>query len=556
MKWIMPEVETDSVLDFILQQRNIEDFDKFSNLKLSNGHSPFLLHHIDKAVNAIVKAIKNNEKIIIHGDFDVDGVTATTIMWRFLYEELKANVLPYIPNRFDEGYGLSKKSLNTILKQGGEMVITVDCGVKDIDLIKEYSAKLKFIITDHHSLAPANQFEKRDDVEIVGEYAISKLAQAVVHPKLPNYPFADLCGASVAWKLCCALNGKLKANVDMTKFLDLVALGTVCDIMPLVGENRILVKEGLKIMKNTGNVGLRALAKVSNIDIKSVNEYSLGYQLGPRINAAGRLKHAIDAVKLLSTNDESSALALASHLQKLNTQRQSITEKFVDLAEMQISKQKDDFIYFIEGESWPEGIVGLIAGKLSQKYTRPVLVASRGKKITKGSARSIASFDIALVFKKLDHLLIAHGGHTQAAGFTVSNENTNTFVEELKCLAKEYLTQDDLVNYLMIDALTNPEHIDIKLINNINKLSPFGFGNPKPVIAITNGKINSLKKFGKQNDHVEFVLTKNNYSINIIGFRMASHTFRHDYISVAGTLDIDTYKNIPVMKLIDYKQSQ
>lgn len=551
----MPSEETQNVLDFILEQRGIDDFEKFSTYSLNHLHSPWKLHDIDKAIDAIINAFKNNEKIFIHGDFDVDGVTATTIMWRFLYQKLKANAIPYIPSRFEEGYGLSRDSLDAIVQQGGQLVITVDCGVKDIDLITEYSDKLKFVITDHHSLALKDNYLNRDDVEIIGDFAISKKALAVVHPALGNYPFDKLCGASVAWKLCCAINEKLNLGCEMSDFLDLVALATVCDIMPLIDENRALVKIGLEQFRKTKNVGLIALAEVSGIDISKVDEYSLGYQIGPRINAAGRLEHAIDAVKLLSTDKFQSARSIAKYLQTLNSKRQNLTQEYYEHAEEQIKDQIDDFVYYVEGENWPEGVVGLIAGKLSQKHSRPVLVASKKGSTIKGSARSIECFDIAQMFKKLDKLLIAHGGHTQAAGFTLSEENKDNFVTTLKKLANEYLNPDDLTKYLTIDALTTPKFINNELIQKIDLLSPFGFGNPKPVIAIENAEITNVRTFGKENNHCEITLFKDNHTINAVAFNQTIEKNRKKYISVAGTLKIDEYKKLPTIRLIDVKFS-
>lgn len=301
MNWILPERKNTSIVEALFESRGIKDKELFFNPTTDHLHDPFLLHGMDEAVKVIDDAIKKKKKIFIHGDFDVDGITATSILWQFLYKEMKADALPYIPNRFTDGYGLSENSVQEMIKQGAELIITVDCGVKDLDIIHKYSDKAKFIITDHHIIRK-DADEENENGKVVGDYLISKDALAVVHPQLSsNYPFKEICGAGVSWKVACALNEKLDVGVDMLKYIDLAALGTVCDVMPLVDENRAIVSLGLKQLAKTEHIGLKELMRVAQINT-APDSYHLGFVIGTRLNASGRLETAMDGVRLLTTN--------------------------------------------------------------------------------------------------------------------------------------------------------------------------------------------------------------------------------------------------------------
>ncbi len=546
MKWILPEQSHSDILEWLLTSRGIKDKDIFFNPTVNQIHSPLLLNDIKEAVETIDKAIKDKKKIFIHGDFDVDGITATSIMWDFLYRKLKANVTPYIPSRFDEGYGLSEDSINNIIDEGGELIITVDCGVKDIDLVAKYADKIDFIITDHHTIIPSEQSLEFDDGKIIGDYLVSKSAKAVVHQKLGNYPFHDICGACISWKVCCGINETLNLGIDMTQYLDLVALGTVCDVMPLIDENRAIVKLGIEQLRKTTNKGLISLMQLSAVNIEKADTYHIGYLIGPRLNAAGRISSAIDAVRLLSTTSETNAHVLAAKLDRLNQERQELTKQYLEIAEEQIKSQLNNKILFAYGDNWPEGIVGLIAGKLQQKYGRPVLVASKNHEIIKGSARSGDIVNISTLLKEASEYLVRFGGHAGAAGFTVKQENLENLQNFIREYADKNITDDDLIPKLLIDALLSPEAMSMRLAEDLAKLAPFGTRNEKPLLAMSNLQISDLRPIGKTNEHAKLLLTNNGkLHFEALGFGKYSTLLTQKQkganIDIAGNIDIDEW---------------
>lgn len=566
MKWILPEQNTDNIIEWLFQTRNIKDREKFFNPTINDLYDPFLLYGVDDAVKAISEAVKNQKKIYIHGDFDVDGMTSTSILWNFLYRDLNAHsTLPFIPNRFTDGYGLSEDNIKRIVDEGGELIITVDCGIKDIELINRYSDIVDFVITDHHTIR-----KSEDNIEgskKVGDFLISAKAKGVIHPQLnPDYPFKEICGAFVAWKLCQALNEYMKTGVDMTKYLDLVALGTVCDVMPLIDENRCVVKLGIEQFKNTQNIGLKKLIKISGIDQKQIDTYHLGFILGPRLNASGRLETAMDGVRLLTTQSDNYAEQIARKLDELNRSRQDLTRKYLEIAEERIQSELDkQKIHFIYGEEWPEGIVGLVAGRLTEKYNRPVLIGSLKDGVIKASARSIPEFHIANTLKELNKYLIAHGGHAQAAGLTLSYDSFESFYNDLSRVALEQIEDSFLEKSLVIDAVGNINSLDLNLAEDILRFAPFGSHNAKPVIALLSLKIQSgVKLMGKDNNHLKFCVGSGDGNIDCIAFNFTDK-FKDivgdnhaALVDVAGTLDIDVWNGYrkPVFKVEDIRLSE
>lgn len=506
MRWILPtEKFTGTLVDRILSARGIdlETRETFFNPDQSQLADPTLLHDAKSASEKILEAVKAKKKIFIHGDYDVDGVCATALVWDFFYRELNADVMPYIPSRFDEGYGLSESSIQAMLKDGAQMIITVDCGVKDLDIVEKYVKKgLDFIITDHHGLV----------IDEEGEKVISKDALAVVHPTYPKHEleFPEICGTAVAWKLCATIANVANLEVDMTKFLDLVALATVCDVMPLQGENRVLVALGIGKLRRSDRPGIQALAAVAAMDLPTLQTYQLGFTLGPRINAAGRMESALDALRLLTTNSASQAAVMANKLNNLNLQRQDLTQKLIQEAEAVISKlPADQKLYVISGPGWPEGIVGLVAGKLAEKYHRPVLVGSVLENEVKFSARSIPSFHITDSIGKLSHMVTRFGGHAQAAGVTLLQENLGSFTTELVALAAG-ITEDEMESELKIDLVLDGSELQIEEVALLGKLEPHGFGNPKPNFVLANVELVNSKWFGKDSKHLK-LLIRNKY---------------------------------------------
>ncbi|MCA9380721.1 single-stranded-DNA-specific exonuclease RecJ [Candidatus Dojkabacteria bacterium] len=506
MKWVLPDEkpgDSESLLDFILKQRGIENKKSFLYPTLDQLHDPFLMWGMKKVAEAILDAIEKKKKIVIHGDFDVDGVTATSIMWDFLYRKLGADVIPFIPDRFEDGYGLSDSSMAKIKELNADLIITVDCGIKDIEIVKKYHKDFDFIITDHHTILKDDK--KNADVETVGQHSISKYAKAVTHPGLDeSYPFNGICGAVVSWKVCTAVNALLKNKFDMTEYLPLAALGTVCDIMPLIDENRAIVSEGLKLMSKTNNYGLKALMKISGVNPAQVQTYHLGFALGPRINAAGRIGHALDAVRMLTTHSGEQAQKLAHKLDSLNKERQDLTQTYVDLALSQVDEKNK--VHFIYGDDWPEGILGLIAGKLTQMFYRPVLVASRNGDIMKGSARSIEAYNISLALKDLEENLTRYGGHAQAAGFSLNYSALPKFKKALETHANKTLKNETLEPILFIDAEIDESHLSIPLIEEVNSLEPFGEANPEPMVLFQVKDTLQTQLFGSENQHIKAFL--------------------------------------------------
>jgi single-stranded-DNA-specific exonuclease len=566
MRWILPEDNIGGdLISRILKSRGIDDTTKFLKPDVSHIHNALFLHDAEKAANKIIQAVKDKKKIFIHGDFDVDGVTATTILWRFLYYDLGANVTPYIPDRFSEGYGLSDDSISNIIDQGADLIITVDCGVKDIPIVSKYVSKVDFIITDHHTITDSedvsSELNINNDYRIIGKFAVSNKALAVVHPRLNDYPFPDICGATVSWKLACAINEVGKYDFDMHKYIDLVALGTVCDVMPLLDENRAIVKLGLEQMSSSSNQGLLRLLEASGVDRKDISTRSLGFAIGPRINAAGRMSHAITAVRLLST--ESSALSekLATELSKLNLERQEVTQELLEVAHEQAKEQKENKILFIHGESWPEGIIGLIAGRLSQHYYRPVIVGSSHGEIVKASARSVPGFDISNALRNSSALLVRFGGHNQAAGLQVHKDMINKFIKSINSFAEDVLTDELLIPSISVDVLCSTDEIDMEIAKRIIELEPFGESNLAPNVLLQNITPEWIQVFGRDKNFIKF-FDKANKRIQMISFTDASKYMKifssNRIVDVIGNIEINKWNGNEEVRLriIDIQPSK
>lgn len=542
MRWILPQTKFkgDDVLSELLVGRGIQkdQLADFLSPSRTQIRDPFLLHDTKSAAEIIGKAIEDKEKIYVYGDYDVDGVTATSILWDFLYRQCGAEALPFIPSRFDEGYGLSRQALDNLLEAGAQMVITVDCGIKDVGLVEEYSKKgLKFVITDHHSLVTKKEIDPKSD----SNDPIIPKALAVVHPRHIDspYPFPEICGAVVSWKLAEAINELSGGKYDTDKYLELAALGTVCDVMPLVDENRSIVALGLEQMRNTQNTGLKALLKVAGVDSRDLESYHLGFVIGPRLNASGRLDSAMDALRLLTTTSPVQARELATRLQELNLERQEITQKLMLDAEAEIADKGDRKLYFVYGHKWPEGVVGLVAGKLKEKYNRPVLVGSLHNDMIKGSARSIPAFHIAEALKEVSDLLEQHGGHAQAAGFTLSKHNLESFSANILRLAEDKISEDDMVPELSIDLELPLELADTKLVDKLYGLAPFGYGNTQPVFAFSKVRVSSKHIFGNGTKHVKLILEVPQGNLEAVAFQAPEEWCKicnGDIIDVAGNL--------------------
>ena len=490
----------------------------YLNAKADFDTDPFQMTGMRTVVDRIRSALKNNESIAVYGDYDVDGVTATALLVQGL-QILNADVRGYIPNRFDEGYGLNNDALSSLKEQGVKLVITVDCGVRSPnEALHARAIGLDLIISDHHHPAEGDL----------------PPALALINPKQPGdiYPDKDLAGVGIAYKIVEALFDEarktedgppaLDSKLQLELLLDLVALGTVADLAPLVGENRVLVRRGLRQMRQTSRQGLFSLAAVSELVLAKVNAGNIGYMLGPRLNAAGRLKEALAAFELLTTRDVSRAGELAQLLDVQNRERQRITREMqIKAEEIALGDGDDDLLLFAAHEDFNPGVVGLAASRLTETHYRPAVVAAKGPEETRGSCRSIPEFHITEALDRCADLLVRHGGHAAAAGFTVRNENLANLISRLKAIAKEKLGEQDLRPSLLADAEVSLTQIRPDLFKILNYLQPTGYGNREAAFVARKAKVKSSRTVGADAKHLKLTIEdEDGFSHDAIGFRL------------------------------------
>lgn len=546
--------KTPEIILKLLANRGIrtkKQIQKFFEPTKKDFNDPFLIPDMQRAVDRIFQAKERKEKIVIYGDYDVDGTSSTYILWDFLYRHLRLNVIPFIPSRFVEGYGLNKEVLKDFISQGVKLVITVDCGIKDQELIKKFP-ELEFIITDHHTLPDEQSFQT-----------------IAVHPgrEGSKYPMKEICAAAVSFKLVSALSKKLKnknknknsAAFDIDDYLPFVALATVCDVMPLIDENRAFVKLGLKMMESTKNIGLENLIKVAGLENTKLNSYHLGFVLGPRINAAGRMGDALDVVRLFSTKKNSKAYQLAGRLDDLNMERRDITQEIFETALSQALEQDhENKLLFVSKRDWHEGIIGLVAGKLSEKFNKPVVCATIIEGRATASARSIEGYNITEAISTHSQILLRFGGHSQAAGLSFKEEKLEELKKAMQAIANQQIGENDTKRKIKIESEVNAEDLTIDLLEWLEKFEPFGFENPKPIFAVRNLKVANLWKFGDKNQHIKFkLLMSGSKAIDALVFN-TSDNFESieigDTIDAVGQLELNRWNGYTKiqMKLEDY----
>ncbi len=448
---------------------------------------------LDKAVKRIKSAIKNKEMIVVFGDYDVDGITGAAIIWETL-NSLKAKTMPYIPHRIEEGYGLSVKGIENLKKEYPDvkLIITVDNGIVANEAVDFASSLgLDVIVTDHHTIG-----SKKPN------------AFAIVHS-------TKICGAAVGWFLSTKINSKKFSEND--EHLGLVALATVADVMRLTGYNRTLLKFGLPALRKTKRPGLFALIKLAAIEQDKIGVYEIGHIIGPRLNAMGRLEHGLDSLRLLCTKDPKRANLLAEKLNTTNLERQKLTLDSVLHAKNIVDKKKIQNLLFISHESYEPGVIGLIAGRLTEEYYRPSIVVSKGEIYSKASARSVSGFNIIEFIRLSSHLLVDAGGHPGAAGFTVETSKLLELQTLLEKLAKTKIAKKLLVRKLLIDAELNLPLISDELFTEILKLSPFGYGNPEPTFVARRVTIQDLRYVGMDQKHLKIQFKINNSKLTING---------------------------------------
>jgi len=504
-----------SIKQILIENRRIQDVEKFFNPDMMYLHDVGSVSGIFESAKLVLEHIRLGSKIFIHGDYDVDGICSTAILWSFLYRYHKANVVPIIPDRFVDGYGLSENTVQKMIDGGASLIITVDCGVKDVEIISKYSSKVDFIITDHHKMIQADLLDQYKESEVIkiGQNLIPSKAKAVVHPKLYNTDL-EICGAFVAWDLCRAIN-ELKPGVDMDQYLDLVALATVCDLMPIVGDNRIIVKKGLEQCRKTTNAGIRAICEVAKINLEEIDVYHLAFVIGPIINASGRIENAMVALRLLCTLDLVAAKSLAIKLNNLNKIRQGLTLKYFREAEMKLHQDQNK-VKFVYGDDWPEGIVGLIASRIAEKYRCPAIVGSLKKGQVKASARSLEGIDILELIRRSSSYLIKFGGHALAAGLMIDEKKIEPFLDNVNKEFEKLNYKIDENQQILVDTELKLDDVDFKLFEDVSQFAPFGYGNPQPQFLVRNiPKPTEYQKMGE--NHFK---TKLHYStpLDILGF--------------------------------------
>lgn len=468
---------------------------------------PKSLPGISEAIKRIEAALQKNEKIAIYGDYDIDGLTATALLYDF-FSSVGADVGTFIPDRFEQGYGLNTASLLELQSTGADLIISVDCGTTASEpLAAAKKAKLDVVVTDHHE--PSKKLPTG--------------AVALVNPKLSNtMPFVELAGVGVAFYLVRALlknNPKLLPPGHEKWLLDLVALGTVCDVVPLAADNRVLVHYGLKVLQKTRRIGLQALAQVSGVDIELINESDLGFKLGPRLNAAGRLEHAKNALELLITTDKDKAIELAIALQELNAERQTMTQTIFEEADAAAKKYKKDPILVLSSPDWSHGVVGIVASKLSEKWHKPVILLQEQKNQAKGSARSFNIFNIVEAIADSAELLDSYGGHAFAAGVTIQLDRIEEFRYRINQYAVTNMDAENNFKTIVLSANYSEKFPNLDIFDNLARLSPFGNANPEPVFR-GQYKIHNLRFVGQHQNHLQLRLkgTQSNEMLQAIAF--------------------------------------
>lgn len=457
----------------------------------SDMHDPFLLLGMDVAVDRIIQAMTNNEKIVIYGDYDVDGISSTALLYHFFLDE-GVPVSYYIPDRKTEGYGLNIEAVEALIAKGTDLLITVDCGISSYEIVDVCKDRLDIIITDHHT---------------VPEHVPPALA--VINPKQRDckYPFKELAGVGVAYKLCQAMHVRLHQK-PYREHADIVALGTVADLMQLRGENRILVKEGIEALRRGGNIGLSALIEVADVPKEQLSAGHIAYSLAPRLNAAGRVAHAREGVALLIANNREEAMPLANILQEANMERQEIEKNILEEAKKQVLSQGDmaKYALVVDGKDWHPGVIGIVASRLIEAFYKPTFMITVSDGVGKGSCRSIEGFDIYAALESASHLFMQFGGHKQAAGFSIAEEQIPALREHMNTYCKEHLIEEQYIPTVRIDTLISEEDITPSLVREIALLEPYGMGNETPVFAYKEAIIESVQIIGRFKQHMKLEL--------------------------------------------------
>ena len=528
------------LLATILVNKNIttqKEINEFLNPTRNDFFDPFLMNDMDIAIKRIKKAIENQEKVIIYGDYDVDGITSITVLKSFL-KDVGLDVDYYIPNRLEEGYGLNKNAIDEIAKKEYKLMITVDCGISAIEEV-DYANSLgiEVIITDHHE--PGDEIPK---------------ALAVVDNKRKDnkYPFRELAGVGVAFKVSQALAQSMNIREEeYLKYLDIVCVGTISDIVPLVSENRVITKLGLKLVKQTRNMGLRAI--INSSGYSQINSTTISFGVAPRINACGRMGKAEQALKLLLSKDIYEVNKLTQELNSYNRERQEIEKEIFEnvLTKIEQNNLAKNRTIVVGGENWHHGVIGIVSSKITEKYFKPSILLSFEEDGTgKGSGRSIPGFDLHEALMKCENCLEKFGGHSMAVGLTIKKENLEQFYKEFEKIAEENEIEN-IIPIINVDAKIELDKIDKSVVEDLKQLGPFGEANKTPTFALKNIRIDSIRALS-EGKHLKLTLRENNQIINAIGFNIGELAEAYkigDKIDIAGVLEINTFNGIDNLQI-------
>ncbi|BBA92876.1 single-stranded-DNA-specific exonuclease RecJ [Streptococcus ruminantium] len=525
----------DPVAAKLLYDRGIhtsEDLHTFLHPSLDDLHDPYLLHDMDKAVDRIRRAIEDYEQILIYGDYDADGMTATSILKEVL-EELGAEVQVYLPNRFTDGYGPNLSVYKYFIEQQGvSLIVTVDNGVAGHEAIAYAQEKgVDVVVTDHHSLQET-----------------LPNAYAIIHPEHPDgsYPFKQLAGCGVAFKLACALLETVHADL-----LDLVAIGTIADMVSLTDENRVMVKYGLSLLRQTERVGLQELIKIAGIDVASLDEETVGFQLAPRLNALGRLDDPNPAVELLTGFDEEQAYEIALLIDSKNTERKDVVQAIYDEARTMI--RSDRPVQVLAREGWNPGVLGIVAGRLLEELQQPVIVLSIEADKAKGSARSTEAIDIFQALKDHQDLFIAFGGHAGAAGMTLEVDKLGVLSETLATYIRENNLDQPSRSPLVLDEELDLEELTMETLKSFGKLAPYGMDNKKPVFYLKDFQVESARTMGQNNAHLKLRVTKGTATFDVVAFgrgNLALEFSQAKQLELAVTLSVNQWNGNTSLQLM------
>ncbi|MCI9015609.1 MAG: single-stranded-DNA-specific exonuclease RecJ [Clostridia bacterium] len=515
---------------------NEKDIKIFLEPTREDFYNPFLLPDMEKAVERIIKAIQKNEKILIYGDYDVDGITSTSVLKKFLSKR-GANVSQYIPNRLEEGYGLNIETIKEISQEGYTLMITVDCGISGIEEV-EFANDLgiETIITDHH-----------ETLETL------PAALAVINPKRKDseYPFNQLAGVGVVFKLIQAIGIKLNLEEkEYLQYLDLVCIGTISDIVPLVDENRVIAKLGLKLVNVTKNLGLKYLLQAAGY--KQIDSNTISFGIAPRVNACGRMGHASEALQIFLSEDEQEVKRLTEKLNEYNKIRQDTERKIVEEALSKIEKNKEQLnsAIILGSENWHHGVIGIVASKITEMYFKPSILLCFEEDMAKGSGRSIPGFDLHKALCKCSSCLEKYGGHGMAIGLTLKKEKFDEFKQKFEKIANKSKISE-ILPIIYIDTEISAQDMTTDIVKQLKQLEPFGEANKMPLFIYKGLKINSIRAL-TEGKHLKLTLKDDNVIIDAIGFNMGNLVEDYligDKIDIVGSLEINSFNGIETVQI-------